>query len=106
MADGKSATAVEPRASGRDRAVEVMSSISLDDVLITAELKKRGQPRSHLPRAASALRLLAQQVEEGPSDVLPRFVELAPGTLRGRFRRDQRLRAASRWRRNFSLEFC
>ena len=83
MADGKSATAVEPRASGRDRAVEVMSSISLDDVLITAELKKRGQPRSHLPRAASALRLLAQQVEEGPSDVLPRFVELAPGNIAG-----------------------
>ena len=77
MADGESATAVEPRGAGGGRTAEVMSSISLNQILITPELKKRGQPRSHLPRAASALRLLAQQVEEGPSDVLPRFVELA-----------------------------
>ena len=55
----------------------VMPSISLDDVLITSALRKRGQRRSHLHRAASALHELAQQVEKRPSDVLPRLVELA-----------------------------
>ena len=54
-----------------------MPSVSLDDVLITSELRKRGQRRAHLDRAASALRELAQQVEKRPSDVLPRLVELA-----------------------------
>lgn len=55
----------------------VTSSISLDDVLITSELRKRGQRRSHQRRTAAALQELAKQVEKRPSDVLPRFVELA-----------------------------
>jgi hypothetical protein len=52
-------------------------SISLDDVLITSELRKRGQRRSHLRGAAAALHRLTQQIEECPSEVLPRFVDLA-----------------------------
>ena len=55
----------------------VTPSINLDDVLITSELRKRVPRRAHLHAAASALQELARQVEKRPSDVLPRFVELA-----------------------------
>ena len=78
MADEDNAAVVGPGdAGGRESGGMVMPSVSLDDVLITSELRKRGQRRSHLHRAASALRELAQQVEKRPSDVLPRLVELA-----------------------------
>lgn len=64
-------------AGGRRTMHGVTPSISLDDVLITSELRKRAPRRSHLQTAASALQELAQQVEKRPSHVLPRFVELA-----------------------------
>jgi GAF domain len=64
-------------AGGRRTAHGRTPLISLDDVLITSELRKRGQRRSHLRGAAVALQGLAQQIEECPSDVLPRFVDLA-----------------------------
>ena len=78
MADDDNITATVPgNAGGRRARRGVTPSISLDDVLITAELRKRGQRRSHLHRAVSALHELAEQVEKRPSDVLPRLVELA-----------------------------
>jgi signal transduction histidine kinase len=64
-------------ASGRRTGRGHTSSISLDDVLITSELRKRGRRRSHLRRTASAIQEFAKQIEKRPSDVLPRFVELA-----------------------------
>jgi signal transduction histidine kinase len=55
----------------------VTPSIGLDDVLISSQLRQRGQRSSQLDLAASALHELALQVEHGPTDLLPRLVELA-----------------------------
>jgi len=69
---------VRPRRAVAPRARRgVTPSIGLDDVLITPQLRKRGQGRSHLRRAATALDNLARQVEQRPTDLLPRLVELA-----------------------------
>ncbi len=85
-AEGKHAESNRPPKLGRkqNRATlgrrtmhGVTPSISLDDVLITTELRRRVSRRSHLGGAASALQELAQQVEKRPADVLPSFVEIA-----------------------------
>jgi signal transduction histidine kinase len=66
-------TPEEPQSGGAD----AMPNVTLDDILITAELSKRATHKSRLDKANAALQSLAQEVGLRPADVLSRFVEIA-----------------------------
>ena len=54
-----------------------LSSLSVDDLLITSDLKKRSRQRPHDRATISALQVLSRDISGRPSEALPRLVEMA-----------------------------
>ena len=70
------------------------SSLSVDDLLITSDLKKRSRQRPHDRATISALQVLSRDISGRPSEALPRLVEMAKELWRW-LSRNQRLRTAA-----------
>ncbi|MGA8755804.1 MAG: ATP-binding protein [Stellaceae bacterium] len=54
-----------------------LSSLSVDDLLITPDLNKRSRQRPHDRATISALQVLSRDISGRPSEALPRLVEMA-----------------------------
>ena len=66
-----------PGGSKRTMQQTSLSSLSVDDLLITSDLKKRSRQRPHDRATISALQVLSRDISGRPSEALPRLVEMA-----------------------------